>query len=329
MDIIDQLRENIRGKGVKIVFPEGTDKRIQAGAIRLKSEGEIEPILLGNAQQIADVAKANNLDLTGISIVDPMLYSGSEELIREFMAVRKGKATREVAARLMKDTTYFGTMMVYLGHYDGMVSGAVNSTGDTVRPALQIIKTKPGHSRISGSMLMLGPNGERYIFSDVAINMKPDAQELAEIAVVSAATAREFGMDPKVAMLSFSTKGSAENEDTVKVVRATELARGIAPDLNLDGELQFDAAIAPEVGTLKAPGSPVAGYANVFIFPDLQAANIGYKVGQRLGGYEAIGPILQGLNKPISDLSRGCNVEEVYKLTLVTANQAVQALTQK
>lgn len=329
MDIMDQLRENVKGQGIRIVFPEGNDKRIQMGAIKLHNEGEVEPILLGEEEEILKVAKENDLDLSGIQIIDPKKYEDMDRMVEEFVKIRKGKATEEDAKKAMLDPTYLGTMMTQLGIFDGMVSGAVHSTGETVRPALQIVKTRPGYSRISGSMLMLGPNGERYIFSDVAIMMKPDAQELAEVAIVSAQTAQEFGIEPRVAMLSFSTKGSAENEDTIKVIRATEIAQEMNPDLKLDGELQFDAAIAPEVGSLKAPDSKVAGTANVFIFPDLQAANIGYKIGQRLGGYEAIGPILQGLNKPISDLSRGCNAEEVYKLTLVTANQAVQGRKNK
>lgn len=225
---------------------------------------------------------------------------------------------------MLKTVNYFGTMLVYTGKADGLVSGAVFSTGDTVRPALQIIKTRPGVSRTSGAMLMLGQNGEKYMFADIAINITLEPQELAEVAVETAKTARIFDIDPKVAMLSFSTMGSAKHELAERVAEATKIAKELAPDLALDGEMQFDAAIAPEVGAKKAPNSPVAGKANVFIFPDLQAGNIGYKIAQRLGGYEAIGPILQGLNMPISDLSRGSNEEDIYKLSLITAAQALE-----
>ena len=214
-------------------------------------------------------------------------------------------------------------MLVKTDKANGMVSGAVHSTGDTVRPALQIIKTKPNVSRTSGAMVMLGKNGQRYVFADIAINITLEAKELAEVAVETSKTAELFGIDPKVAMLSFSTKGSAKHELSEKISQATEFAKELAPDLSLDGELQFDAAIVPEVAKQKAKDSSVAGNANVFIFPDLQSGNIGYKIAQRLGGFEAIGPILQGLNKPISDLSRGCNEEDVYKLAIITAAQSL------
>lgn len=204
---------------------------------------------------------------------------------------------------------------------DGMVSGAVHSTGDTVRPALQIIKTRPGVARTSGAYIMQRGRDERYLFADNAINIDPNAQELAEIAVESAKTAQLFDIDPKVALLSFSTKGSAKAPQVDKVVEATQIAHELAPDLALDGELQFDAAFVPSVAKQKAPGSDVAGEANVFIFPELQSGNIGYKIAQRFGGFEAIGPILQGLNKPVSDLSRGANEEDVYKLAIITAAQ--------
>ena len=214
--------------------------------------------------------------------------------------------------------------MVYMGLADGLVSGAVHSTGDTVRPALQIIKTKPGVSRTSGAFIMINSDkSKKYLFSDCAININPNAQELAEIAVESAKTAELFGIQPNVAMLSFSTKGSAKSEEALKVAEATKIAQELAPNYNIDGELQFDAAFVPSVGKQKAPDSPVAGQATVFVFPEIQSGNIGYKIAQRFGNFEAIGPILQGLNKPISDLSRGCNEEDVYKLAIITANQAL------
>ena len=225
---------------------------------------------------------------------------------------------------LLKDENYFGTMLTHMGITDGLVSGAIHSTGDTVRPALQIIKTKPGISRTSGAFLMMrGNEQEKYLFSDCAINVAPSPQELAEIAIASAETAKMFDIEPRVAMLSFSTKGSAKAEQADATIEATRIAKELAPELAIDGELQFDAAYNQSVAQLKAPESEVAGKANVFVFPDLQSGNIGYKIAQRLGNFEAIGPILQGLNKPISDLSRGCNEEDVYKLSIITAAQAL------
>jgi phosphate acetyltransferase len=257
-------------------------------------------------------------------IIDPATFGRWDEMVEAFVERRKGKVTKEQAEEILKDENYFGTMLVYMGLADGMVSGAIHSTGDTVRPALQIIKTKPGISRTSGAFLMVrGNDQEKYLFGDCAININPNAQELAEIAIASAHTARLFDIDPKVALLSFSTKGSAKAPEVDKVVEATKIAKGIDSEVVLDGELQFDAAYVANVAQLKAPDSDVAGEANVFIFPDLQSGNIGYKIGQRLGGFEAIGPILQGLNKPVSDLSRGANEEDVYKLSIITAAQTL------
>ena len=243
-------------------------------------------------------------------------------MVAKFVERRKGKATEEKARVQLLDPNYFGTMLIYMGKADGMVSGACHSTGDTVRPALQIVKMKPGCSRVSGAMVML-KGEERYLFSDIAINITVDAQAMGEIAVESAATAKTFDIDPKVALLSFSTKGSAVSPESEKVAEATKIAQELAPELPIDGELQFDAAFVASVGERKAPGSKVAGHANTFIFPSLEAGNIGYKIAQRFGGFEAIGPILQGLAKPINDLSRGCNEEDAYKLAIITAAQAV------
>ncbi|MDN6626300.1 MAG: phosphate acetyltransferase, partial [Pisciglobus halotolerans] len=241
-----------------------------------------------------------------------------------FVERRKGKVKEEKAREMLKDENYFGTMLTHMGEVDALVSGAVHSTGDTVRPALQIIKTKPGVSRTSGAFIMMRGRGqEKYLFSDCAININPNAQELAEIAVESAHTAEMFGIDPKVALLSFSTKGSAKGEEATKVQEAAKLAKEMAPEYQIDGELQFDAAFVKSVAEQKAPESEVAGQASVFVFPELQSGNIGYKIAQRFGNFEAIGPILQGLNKPISDLSRGCNEEDVYKTAIITANQTI------
>ena len=265
----------------------------------------------------------NGWDISALTILDPAEYPAADKqaMFDALLERRKGKNTPEQVEEMLKDVSYFGTMLVYMGKADGMVSGAVHSTGSTVRPALQIVKTKPGSHRISGAFLML-KGDQRYIFADCAINIELDAPTMAEVAVQSAETAKLFGIDPKVALLSFSTKGSAKGDMVTKVAEATEKVHELAPDLAADGELQFDAAFVPEVGELKAPDSKVAGHANVFIFPSLEAGNIGYKIAQRFGGFTAVGPILQGLNAPIADLSRGCNEDDVYKVALITAARA-------
>jgi phosphate acetyltransferase len=309
---------------IKIVFPEATDPRILGAASRLRSEELIEPVLIGNPVEIEKAAEARGINVSNFEILDPENYDRWDEMVEAFVERRNGKATKEQAEEILKDVNYFGTMLTYMGITEGMVSGAIHSTGDTVRPALQIIKTKPGVSRTSGAFLMVrGRDQEKYLFSDCAINVNPNAQELAEIAVDSAKTAELFEIDPKVAMLSFSTKGSAKAPEVDKVVEATKIAKELAPEYQIDGELQFDAAYISAVAQLKAPESEVAGKATVFVFPDLQSGNIGYKIAQRFGNFEAIGPILQGLNKPISDLSRGSNEEDVYKLSIITAAQTL------
>lgn len=324
MDLFTDLASKVKGQSKTLVFPEGEDQRIQGAAVRLKNDGLVEPVLLGNEADIKQNAQTNGFDLTGIKVIDPATYPDEKKqaMLDALVARRKGKNTPEQAAKMLEDVSYFGTMLVYLQEVDGMVSGAVHATGDTVRPALQIIKTKPGSKRISGAFVMQ-KGDQRLLFADCAINIELDAPTMAEVAVQSAHTAQLFGIDPKVAMLSFSTKGSAKGDMVTKVAEATNLAHEMAPELALDGELQFDAAFVASVGEKKAPGSKVAGHANVFVFPDLQSGNIGYKIAQRLGGFEAIGPILQGLNAPISDLSRGANEEDVYKVALVTAAQAL------
>lgn len=324
MELFQSLTKKISGKNIKIVFPEATDARILGAAVRLKADGLVEPILIGNAEEVKRIANELGYKTSGFTLLDPNNYPEWDEMVESFVARRNGKATKEQAEKILKDENYFGTMLVYMDKADGMVSGAVHSTGDTVRPALQIIKTKPGVSRTSGAFLMVkGRDQEKYLFSDCAINVNPGAQELAEIAVESAKTAALFDIEPKVAMLSFSTKGSAKAEEVTKVQEATRIAKELAPELELDGELQFDAAYVPSVAAQKAPDSKVAGKATVFVFPELEAGNIGYKIAQRFGGFEAIGPILQGLNKPVSDLSRGANEEDVYKLSIITAAQTL------
>lgn len=321
-DLFNGIKQDLQGHEKTIVLPEGTDVRVLQAASRLAKEGIVTPILLGNEEAVREAATAASVELADIAIIDPATAPYLEELIESFVERRAGKNTVQQATEFLKNENYFGTMLVYSGRADGLVSGAVNSTADTVRPALQIIRTKPGVSKTSGAFIMM-KGEEKLVFADCAITVAPTSQELAEIAVESAKTAKSFGVDPRVAMLSFSTKGSAVTEETEKVAKAVEIAKEIDPELLLDGEFQFDAAYVPEVAATKAAGSIIQGDANVFIFPSLEAGNIGYKITERLGGYEAIGPILQGLNAPVNDLSRGCSADDVYKLSLITAAQSL------
>lgn len=321
MDFIKNITEKLKGKDARIVFPEGEDKRILGACARLAEEGVVKPVVLGKKSEVEATAKEIGVDLSALEFVDIEKSDKFDELCEAFVERRKGKVAPEDAKNILMTPNYFGTMMVYKGYADGLVSGAVGTTADTVRPALQIIKTVPGMSRTSGAFFMLRDD-EMYLMADCAINIDPNSDDLAEIAVASDKTARQFGMEPKIAMLSFSTKGSASHELVDKVANATAKALEMNPELQLDGELQFDAAFVPSVGEKKAPDSKVAGHANVFVFPSLEAGNIGYKIGQRFGGFEAVGPVLQGLNSPVNDLSRGCNEEEVISLAKVTAAQA-------
>ena len=322
--MFESLKNKIVDQKVRLVFPEPTDPRVLGAAVRLKRESLVEPVLIGDVEKVTNFANESGFNIEDMEIYDPANYDQYDEMVASFVERRQGKATGEQAQEMLQDENYFGTMLVYMDIADGLVSGAIHSTGDTVRPALQIIKTRPDVNLTSGAFIMLR-NTERLLFSDCAINLDPNAEQLAEIAVESARTAEIFGIDPKVAMLSFSTLGSGAGPMVDKVREATEIANKLAPELAIEGELQFDAAIDSVVGQQKAPESEVAGQASVFVFPELQSGNIGYKIAQRLGGFEAIGPILQGLNKPIADLSRGCIEEDVYKLSIVTANQALAA----
>ena len=324
MDLFESLKDKINGKHLRIVFPEGEDPRVLGAAVRLAADGLVQAIVLGNPDKIQSLAAEKSWDLSKLTVRDPEHDELQDQMVTAFVERRKGKATQEQAEKIVQNANYFGTMLVYMKKADGMVSGAVHSTADTVRPALQIIKTRPGVHLVSGAFIMQRGRDERYLFADNAINIDPDADQLAEIAVESAKTAALFDIEPpRVALLSFSTKGSAKGPQVDKVVEATKKAHELAPDLALDGELQFDAAFVPTVAKQKAPDSKVAGEANVFIFPELQSGNIGYKIAQRFGGFEAIGPILQGLNQPVSDLSRGANEEDVYKLAIITAAQTL------
>ncbi|PCK19768.1 phosphate acetyltransferase [Bacillus pumilus] len=321
-DIFSTVQEKVAGKGVKIVFPEGMDERILTAVQKLADGKVLQPIVVGKKQEVEAKAKELGLTLEGVDVYDPHTYEGFEELVQAFVERRKGKATEEQARKALLDENYFGTMLVYKGLADGLVSGAAHSTADTVRPALQIIKTKEGVKKTSGVFIM-ARSEEQYVFADCAINIAPDSQDLAEIAIESANTAKMFDIEPRVAMLSFSTKGSAKSDETEKVSEAVRIAKEKAPELVLDGEFQFDAAFVPSVAAKKAPDSVIKGDASVFVFPSLEAGNIGYKIAQRLGNFEAVGPILQGLNQPVNDLSRGCNAEDVYNLALITAAQAL------
>ena len=325
--MIETLRANPRS----IVFTEGHDARILEAAARLKADGFLRPILVGNVDTVTAKAKECGFDIEGIEILDPATYPEMDKMVDTMVALRKGKMSAEDCRAALSKGNYFGTMLVKMGLADSLLGGATYSTADTVRPALQIVKTKPGMNLVSSCFIMVRGE-EKLAMGDCAINLGYEdsvdkegnvtvsaARKLAEVAVETAKTARIFGIDPKVAMLSFSTNGSGKG-GTVKLSHdATIEARAMDPELLIDGEMQFDAAVAPEVGQLKFPGSPVAGYANTFIFPTIEAGNIGYKIAQRLGGFEAYGPILQGLAAPINDLSRGCNADEVYKMAIITA----------
>lgn len=323
MYFFDELKQKLANKRVKIVFPEAHDLRILAAAVDLFRDGVVNPILLGDTETVRQLAMDNGLLLNGITLYDPKIYN-LKPLVDAFVERRAGKITPEEALHLLQtNNNYFGTMLVHVGEAAGLVSGADGSTADTIRPALQIIKMKPGYKKASG-VFFLVKGQERLFMADCGININPSAADLAESAVITDRTVRQFGSEPRIGLLSFSTKGSAKSEETQKVIDALALAKELNPDLLIDGELQFDAAYVPEVAKKKAPESQVAGRVNTFIFPTLDAGNIGYKIAQRLGGYEAVGPILQGLNKPVNDLSRGCVQKDVYNLALVTAVQAIE-----
>ncbi|MEW8955049.1 phosphate acetyltransferase [Clostridium sp.] len=329
MDLMKKIWEDAKSDVRRIVLPEGDEERTLKASQDIKKEGLAEVILVGNLETIEEKAKSIGVNLEGIEIIDPDKSSKTEEYVNAFYELRKNKGmTIEKANKIVRDPLYYGTMMVKLGNADGMVSGAVHTTGDLLRPGLQIIKTAPGVSVVSSFFIMLVPNCEygeegMLFFSDCAVNPNPTAEQLASIAIATAETAKNLcKIDPKVAMLSFSSMGSADHELVEKVRRATEIAKELRPDLDIDGELQLDAAIVDKVAKQKAPNSKVAGKANVLIFPDLQAGNIGYKLVQRFARAEAIGPVCQGFAKPINDLSRGCSSDDIVNVVALTAVQA-------
>ena len=317
------LIEKLKAQPRKIVFTEGTDPRILEASDRLLKNSFLKPVLVGNPDEVHAAAAKAGFDVTGAEIIDPANFDRMDEMVATMVALRKGKMTEEQVREALKKGNYFGTMLVKMGYADCLLGGATYSTADTVRPALQIIKTKPGSKIVSSCFILVrdSATGDREVLAtgDCAICIKPTEDELVEIGLQTAETAKVFGLDPKVAYLSYSTRGSGSGEDVDKVRNACAKAKAAAPNLAIDGEIQFDAAVSPTVGQLKVPGSPVAGHANTFIFPDINAGNIGYKIAQRLGGFAAYGPILQGLNAPINDLSRGCNAQEVYSMAIITA----------
>lgn len=318
--MISSLKEKIKGKGIRIVFTEGNDGRVLKAAVRLQEEGILTPVLLGNRAEIYGCAQASGLNVDGMEMLDPYEYKEMADMVTKMVELRKGKMDAETCHKLLLQTNYFGTMLVQMGYADGLLGGATYSTADTVRPALQLIKARPGHSLVSSCFILL-KGEEQLVMADCSININPNTDELVEITLQTARTVRQFGIEPKIGLLSYSTYGSAKGESVAKVQEASERLKRMPLDFEVDGEMQFDCCVAQEVAKLKAPYSTVAGKVNTFIFPNIDAGNIGYKIAARLGGYEAIGPILQGLNAPINDLSRGCNEEEIYKMAIVTAAQ--------
>lgn len=318
--LIDILKKNPK----KIVFTEGTDPRILEAASRLLASNFLHPILVGNEDEIFAASEECGFNIRGAEIIDPLKFDRIDEMVALYCELRKKKGvTPEQAREILSQANYFGTMLVKMGLADSLLGGATYSTADTVRPALQLIKTKPGNSIVSSVFILVRSRatGENEVLAmaDCAINIHPTEDELAEIATEAAECAKIFGIDPKVAFLSYSTFGSGAGEDVDKMRNAAAKAKLRDPELAVEGELQFDAAVSPRVARTKCPESEVAGHANTFIFPDINAGNIGYKIAQRLGGFEAYGPILLGLNAPINDLSRGCNAAEVYSMAIITA----------
>ena len=318
-----KLISMLKASPKRIVFTEGTDPRILEASARLLSGTFLTPVLVGNPDEVRKAAEEAGFNIRGAEILDPANFDRMDEMVETMVDLRKGKMTAEQCRELLLQGNYFGTMLVKMGIADCLLGGATYSTADTVRPALQLIKTKPGNKIVSSCFILVRPGAsggnEVLAMGDCAINIDPSEDDLVEIATECAKCARTFGVDPKVAMLSYSTKGSGKGETVDKMRNACQRIKEMNPDFAIDGEMQFDAAVSPSVGQLKFPGSTVAGHANTFIFPNINAGNIGYKIAQRLGNFDAYGPILLGLNAPINDLSRGCNAAEVYSMAIITA----------
>lgn len=319
MTLIEKIRTNAQKEFKKIVLPESRDPRVLKAAEFLQKNNLVHPVILGDKDETMSLARQEGVDLEGIEIISPAASDQIENFAQNYYELRKHKGmTREEAGEIIRTPLFFGAMMVRTGMAAGAVAGSLSATGDVLRAAIQIVGMAPGIKAVSSSFIMVLPDGRELTFGDCAVIPNPDAEQLAGIAISSAHThQRLVGSDANVAMLSFSTKGSARHEDVDKVVMATRRVKELSPDLNVDGELQFDAALLESIGQKKAPGSPVAGRANVFIFPDLDAGNIGYKIAQRLGGAEAVGPVVQGLAKPYNDLSRGCSVDDIINVACI------------
>ncbi len=331
MAIIDEIKAKAKADKKTIVLPESMDKRTFEAAVKITKEGIANVVLIGTPEEIAK--NGEGFDLTGITVVDPYNDANKQKYIDKFVELRgsKGVTAESAKEQMEKDYMYYACLMCKCGDADGVVSGACHSTGNTIRPALQLLKTKPGIKSVSGFFLMetdakeYGENGT-FVFADCAVNVDFDSEKLAEIAALSAESFKSFvGAEPKVAMLSYSTKGSAKHDDVTKVAEAVKIANEKYPDIKLDGELQLDAALDPTVAELKAPGSAVAGHANTLVFPSLEAGNIGYKLVQRLAHAGAYGPVLQGLSMPVNDLSRGCYADDIVAVVAMTAVQAQNA----
>ncbi|MCC8081231.1 MAG: phosphate acetyltransferase [Lachnospiraceae bacterium] len=321
--MFNALIQKLKNDPKTIVFTEGTDPRILEASSRLLAGTFLKPILVGNVDEVKKAAEDAGYNINGADIIDPEAYDKMDEMVETMVELRKGKMTADDCRAALLKGNYFGTMLVKMGVADCLLGGATYSTADTVRPALQLIKTKPGNKIVSSCFILVRPaaTGENEVLAmgDCAINIKPTEDDLVEIATETAACAKIFGIDPKIAFLSYSTLGSGKGEDVDKMRNACAKTKAAAPELAIEGELQFDAAVSPNVAKTKCPGSEVAGHANTFIFPDINAGNIGYKIAQRLGNFDAYGPILLGLNAPINDLSRGCNAMEVYSMAIITA----------
>ena len=333
MSLMNQIVERAKANKQRIVLPEGTEERTLKAANQLLADEVADLILIGNPEEIIGLAKEWGLENIGkATIINPADHPKKEEYAQLLCELRKKKGmTIEEARALVENPLYLGCLIIKAGDADGQLAGAKNTTGDVLRPALQIIKTTPGITCVSGGMLLLtqapecGENGVLFV-GDVAVTPMPDANQLAQIAVCTAQTAQAVaGLDPRVAMLSFSTKGSAKHEVVDKVTEALAIAKEMAPELKIEGELQADAALVPRIGQSKAPGSEIAGYANVLVFPCLEVGNIAYKLVERLGHATAIGPVLQGIARPVNDLSRGCSIDDIYNMVAITANQAIAA----
>ena len=331
MSFIESIKQRAKQNIKTIILPEAEDKRVLEAASKVIAQGFAKVILIGNKEQVEKDSKENNIDLSGVEIIDIKSSTKKQEYAQKLFELRQAKGmTEEEASKLIEEPIYFGMMMLKNGEADGLVSGAAHSTSNTLRPALQILKTAPNTKLVSAFFVMCVPNCEygehgTFIYGDSGLNQNPNADELSEIAISSAKSFRSLvEAEPKVAMLSYSTYGSAKSELTEKVIEATKLVKEKAPDLLVDGELQVDSAIIPEVSKSKAPGSPIEGNANVLIFPDLNAGNIGYKLTQRLAKAEAYGPLCQGIAKPVNDLSRGCSADDIVGVVAITAVQAQQ-----